>query len=77
LLAEAGVTGEDKGVVPIAAEGFELQADWPNLRSPEIYLGRERTANFSSPGGAALWGRRVYAVPTQLKLNEWALGGGE
>jgi thiol-disulfide isomerase/thioredoxin len=75
LLAEAGVTGEDKGVVPIAAEGFELQADWPNLRSPEIYLGRERTANFSSPGGAALWGRRVYAVPTQLKLNEWALAG--
>ena len=75
LLAEAGVTGEDKGVVPIAAEGVELQADWPNLRSPEIYLGHQRTANFSSPSGAALWGRRVYGVPTQLKLNEWALAG--
>ena len=75
LLAETGVTGDDKGVVPIAASGFELQADWRNLKSPEIYLGHGRTENFSSPGGAALGRRRVYAAPTRLALNGWALAG--
>ena len=58
-----------------AAAGFELQADWRNLKSPEIYLGHDRTENFSSPGGAALGRRRVYAAPTRLELNRWALAG--
>ena len=75
LLAEAGATTDDKGAVPIAASGFELQADWRNLRSPEIYLGYDRTENFSSPGGAALARRRIYAAPTRLELNQWALTG--
>jgi thiol-disulfide isomerase/thioredoxin len=74
LLAETGATGDDKGAGPISASGFELQADWRNLKSPEIYLGHDRTENFSSPGGAAL-GRRVYAAPTRLELNRWALTG--
>ena len=63
LLAETGATGDDKGAVPIAASGFELQADWRNLKSPEIYLGYDRTENFSSPGRAALARRRIYAAP--------------
>ena len=75
LLVETGASGDDKGVVPIAASGFELQADWRNLKSPEIYLGHGRTENFSSPGGAALGRRRVYAAPTRLELNAWALAG--
>ena len=74
LLAETGATGDDKGAGPISASGFELQADWRNLKSPEIYLGHDRTENFSSPGGAAL-GRRVYAAPARLALNRWALTG--
>jgi hypothetical protein len=75
LLAETGATGDARGVVPIAATGFELQADWGNLKSPEIYLGYDRTANFSSAGGAAFGRRRVYAAPTQLALNRWGLSG--
>ena len=39
LQAETGVTGDDKAVVPIVASGFELQADWRNVKSPEVYLG--------------------------------------
>ena len=66
LQAETGVTGDDKAVVPIVASGFELQADWRNLKSPEIYLGYGRTERFSSPGGAVLGRRRVYAAPTRL-----------
>src|SRR5205814_5053988 len=44
-----------------------------NLKSPENYLGHERTENFASPGGATLDQRRVYAVPARLRLNQWAL----
>ena len=70
-----GRQGGDRGVVSVTAAGFELPADWRNLKSPEIYLGHDRTQNFSSPGGAALGRRRVYAAPTRLELNRWALAG--
>ena len=75
LLAETAVTRDDKAVVPIAAGGVEVQADWQNLKSPERYLGHSRAENFSSPGGAALRQRRVYAAPSRLGLNDWALAG--
>jgi thiol-disulfide isomerase/thioredoxin len=75
LLAETSARAEDQGFVSVNATGFELPADWGNLRSPEIYLGHDRTENFSSPGGAALARRRVYAAPTRLELNRWALAG--
>jgi thiol-disulfide isomerase/thioredoxin len=75
LLAEAGARGNDQGVVSVTGAGFELPADWRNLRSPEIYLGYDRTEHFSSPGGAAQGRRRTYAAPTRLGLNQWALAG--
>ena len=43
--------------------------------SRELCVGYERTANFASPGGAVLDERRVYAAPTRLRLNHWALSG--
>jgi thiol-disulfide isomerase/thioredoxin len=75
LLAETSARADDQGVVSVTATGFELPADWRSLRSPEIYLGHDRTENFSSPGGAALGRRRVYAASTRLELNRWALAG--
>ena len=75
LLAETGARDDDPGIVPVTATGFELPADWRNLKSPEIYLGYDRTENFSSPGGAALARRRIYAAPARLDLNRWALAG--
>ena len=60
---------------PVTGSGVEAAADWGNLKSPEIYLGHDRTANFSSPGGAALGRRRVYTAPARLALNQWALSG--
>jgi thiol-disulfide isomerase/thioredoxin len=75
LLAEAGARSNGGALVSVSATGFELPADWENLRSPEVYLGYDRAENFSSPGGAITNRPRVYAVPTRLALNRWALGG--
>ena len=46
-----------------------------NLRSPENYVGYERTENFASRGGVERDRRRVYAAPARLALNQWALAG--
>ncbi len=75
LLAEAGIGDNDHELVSVDARGVEAAADWGNLKSPENYVGYERTENFVSPGGAVLDKRHVYAVPTQLGLNHWALSG--
>ena len=76
LLAEAGVAGRRDGdVVSVAAEGVEAAADWDNLKTPETYVGYDRTQNFASRGGADLDRRRVYAAPARLALNQWALAG--
>ena len=75
LLTETGVSGVSRELVSVDGRGAEAAADWGSLKSPENYLGYERTENFASPGGAVLDERRVYAVPTRLKLNQWALSG--
>jgi thiol-disulfide isomerase/thioredoxin len=75
LLAEAGAGGIGHELVSVDARGVEAAPDWASLKSPENYVGYERTANFASPGGAVLGKRRVYAVPARLRLNHWALSG--
>lgn len=75
LLAEAGTGGIGQELVSVDARGVEVAADWSSLRTPENYVGFDRTENFASPGGPVLAKRRVYAAPTQLKLNHWALSG--
>jgi thiol-disulfide isomerase/thioredoxin len=75
LLKEGGRdrTGDD--LVSVAPEGFEVQADWANLESPETYLGYEQAQNLSSPDGVAFDEPRTYAAPDSLRLNHWALSG--
>jgi hypothetical protein len=75
VLSEAGSSSAGTGVVSVAGSGVEAAADWGNLRSPERYLGHDRTENFSSPGGPAPRRRRVYTAPARLDLNHWALAG--
>jgi thiol-disulfide isomerase/thioredoxin len=75
LLAEAGISGVGNELVSVDARGTEAAADWVSLKSPENYLGYERTENFASPGGTVSDKRRVYTVPTRLGLNQWALSG--
>jgi thiol-disulfide isomerase/thioredoxin len=75
LLAEAGSPGMGDEQVTVDARGAEVAADWASLKSPENYLGRARTQNFASPGGAFLEKSRVYALPARFGLNDWALFG--
>jgi len=56
-----GAAGE---LVSVSPEGFEVQADWENLESPESYLGSEQARNFAR--GAAV---------DSLRLNQWTLSG--
>jgi thiol-disulfide isomerase/thioredoxin len=51
LLVEAGSSGFDREPVSVDGRGLEAAADWRSLRSPENYVGYERTQNFASPGG--------------------------
>jgi thiol-disulfide isomerase/thioredoxin len=75
LLREAGSDGIPEDLVSVADEGFEAQADWASLDSPETYLGYNQARNFASPGGAKIDEARTYAVPERLNLNQWALAG--
>jgi thiol-disulfide isomerase/thioredoxin len=63
LLREAGRDDFGDGLVSVADEGLEAQADWANVESPETYLGYRQAQNF------------VDGDPDELGLNQWALSG--
>ncbi len=75
LLREAGATNVSREPVSVDARGFDAAADWANLRSPENYVGHERTEGFASPGGLMPNRPRTYELPTRLSPNQWALSG--
>jgi thiol-disulfide isomerase/thioredoxin len=56
--------GIEEGLVAPALEGFEVQADWESLASPETYLGSEQAQGY-----------RADAAPDSLRLNQWTLVG--
>jgi thiol-disulfide isomerase/thioredoxin len=59
-----GLLGVDGDLVSVTLGGFEVQADWENLESPETYLGTEQGRNFAR------------GVPAgDLHLNQWTLAG--
>jgi thiol-disulfide isomerase/thioredoxin len=63
LLRDTGRDGVGDNLVSVADNGFEAQADWKTLQTPETYLGYEQAQNFA--GGEPDW----------LELNQWALSG--
>jgi thiol-disulfide isomerase/thioredoxin len=60
-----GLLGIEDGLVSPILEGFEVQADWENLQSPETYLGADQAQNFAGSGSDG----------SELRLNQWALSG--
>jgi thiol-disulfide isomerase/thioredoxin len=75
LLAEAGYDALPSDLVSAEGRGIEAPADWTSLKSPETYLGYERTTNFASRGITPRDARRTYTAPKRLDLNRWALSG--
>jgi thiol-disulfide isomerase/thioredoxin len=75
LLMEAGIGGIGDDLVSVDPRGFEVPADWASLKSPENYVGYERTNGFASPGGATHDKSRTYELPARLGRNDWALLG--
>lgn len=75
LLREAGATGVSNDFVDVSARGHDAAPDWNNLKSPENYLGFERTQSFASPGGIVRSKAHAYSGPESLRLNQWALSG--
>jgi thiol-disulfide isomerase/thioredoxin len=75
VLSEAAVANVGNGIVSVDGRGFEAAADWNNLRTPETYVGYERSENFASPNAAVLNQRRAYVAPGRLGLNQWSLAG--
>jgi len=74
LLSESGANSVGQELVDVEAHGVEIAADWDNLKSPENYLGYDRTQNFASPG-VVLNNPHIYNAPTPLQRNHWALSG--
>jgi thiol-disulfide isomerase/thioredoxin len=62
LVVEAGARGIGQNLVSVIPQGAEAPADWDNVKSPETYLGSERSENRIPPD-------------TRLRLNQWALAG--
>jgi hypothetical protein len=63
LLREAGGEAVPDGLVSVADEGLEAQADWSTLETPETYLGSRQAQNY------------VEGDPDRLGLNQWSLSG--
>ena len=75
LLRDAGREVLTDDLVSVAPTGFEIQADWADLQTPETYLGYEQAQNFESTNGVGYDEPRTYFVPEPLPLNRWALSG--
>jgi thiol-disulfide isomerase/thioredoxin len=75
LLKEAGARNLDTTIAPVVGKGPEAAADWTNLKSPETYIGFSRAERFASPGGVVPSRQHMYAAPSALRDNQWALVG--
>jgi thiol-disulfide isomerase/thioredoxin len=67
--------GVERELVRVVGVGVEAEADWKSLRTPETYLGYERTENFASAGASAFDEPHLYDLPERLSLNQWGLSG--
>jgi thiol-disulfide isomerase/thioredoxin len=67
--------GVERELVSVEGLGVEAEADWDHLRTPETYLGYERSEHFASPDGTAFEERHDYEIPERLDFNHWALAG--
>jgi thiol-disulfide isomerase/thioredoxin len=70
-----GLLGIHRDPVRVVPAGVEAAADWDHLRTPETYLGYERSEHFALPVGSIFGQGRTYRLPDRIPLNQWALSG--
>jgi thiol-disulfide isomerase/thioredoxin len=75
LLAEAGNGNAPATLVSVNASGAEAAPRMSDVKSPETYLGYDRSENFVSPGGVVEDKSQVYAAAATPQLNQWSLAG--
>jgi cytochrome c biogenesis protein CcdA/thiol-disulfide isomerase/thioredoxin len=74
LLAEAGSSKIETGMVTPDAKGAQAAPDLGNVRSSETYIGYQRASDFVSPQGLRSDAAQDYTTVTP-RLNEWGLSG--
>ncbi|MFK3791853.1 cytochrome c biogenesis protein DipZ [Pseudomonas piscis] len=75
LLREAGNAQVAGGLIQAEAKGVQQAADMNEVRSPETYVGYQRSENFVPQASLAPDTVAAYEVPAQLALNDWGLRG--
>jgi hypothetical protein len=75
LLPDTGAGAITSALGAAAPQAIEVAADWNNLKTGETYVGYARMENFASPEGRVLAKDRLYTLPRQLRVNDWALAG--
>jgi thiol-disulfide isomerase/thioredoxin len=74
LLRENGAKDLDANLVTDTAADIEAPPS-NDEQSPESYLGYHLAERFSSPERLDHDRQRIYSLPTELRLNHWALNG--
>jgi cytochrome c biogenesis protein CcdA/thiol-disulfide isomerase/thioredoxin len=74
LLAEAGKTGIASDVVDVKATGAEAASNEGDVKSPETYVGWQRSENFVGTEGTVNDTAHTYTASTP-QLNQWGLTG--
>ena len=67
--------GLEREFAAVEGAGVEAQADWPQLATPETYLGYARGERLATTTEPALDEARDYELPERLRANQWGLGG--
>ncbi|MCU1751826.1 cytochrome c biogenesis protein DipZ [Pseudomonas sp. 6D_7.1_Bac1] len=75
LLREAGTAKVADGLINASAQGVQLAPDMNEVRSPETYVGYQRSEHFVPEASLAPDKVTAYSAPATLSLNDWALDG--
>ncbi len=75
LLQEAGTARVAQGLAEVDAQGVQRAADNDAVRSPETYVGYERSENFAATPAVVRGQAATYTVAAPLALNAWGLAG--
>lgn len=75
LLREAGAAKVADGLINANAQGVQRAPDMSEVRSPETYVGYQRSEHFVPEASLAPDKVAAYSVPSALSLNDWGLNG--